>query len=360
MADTKKPPLPKTPPPIRLEAEARSTLITAIKTVLAAVIEKGKLPEGTDYAILLNKPMAMHAFISAVKADRSVMADLCVDAKGAAVTDDDSPLSCGLSLNQIERMLVYTVAKRVYIHSKMGKIRYKRFGDPIPEELGPYLAFDWQLPLIESFANDMSPDHFRALGESVLYVRNVSAPKALAQVVPGALRNVLEILDERFPEVLEKYPMAVVGVSRYSRKDVLQIEKIVTSKLVWELFGRDQDALVEVMALDVRTKKAMGIALAWCSQEAVNELSQLDPEFLEPLMQAFMSTFGPKTRLMLGNSEFATTLLREATSFYRDTALMDEKQREQAKDSIELKWGASAQKMEKWLAAQGGDAAAEG
>lgn len=358
MAESAKPPLPVTPPPIRIDEGARSTLIAAVKTVLAAVVEKGELPEGTDYATILNNPMAMYKFIQVVKADRSVIAELAVDASGAAVSDDDSPLSCGLSLKQVERMLVYTVAKRVYIHNKLGKIRYKRIGDSVPEELSRFIAFDWQLPLLESFANDMSPDHFRALGESVLYVRKVSAPKALGQVVPGTLRNVLEVLDDRFPEVLDKYPMAVVGVSRYSRKDVLQMESIVTSKLVWELFGRDQDALVEVMALDAKTKKAMGIALAWCSREAVNELSQLDPDFLEPLMQAFMNTFGPKTKHMLSNAEFATTLLREATSFYRDTALMDEKQREQAKDSIDLKWGASAQKMEKWLAAQGD--AAEG
>lgn len=355
------PPRPTPPPPMKVNAETRKILISSVKMVLQAVVKKGDLPEGTDYAAILNSPELMFKFIQAVKANREIISQLAVGKDGKAVEDDESELVCGLTLAQVERMLVYTVAKRVYIHTRMGKIRYKKDGDPVPDELAPYLAFDWQLPLLEGFAHDMSPDHFRALGEAVLDVRNPIAPKAFAQVVPGTLRDVLETLEDRFPEVVERYPMAVVGVSRYSRKEVLMMEQIVSTRLVWELFGRDQDALVEVMALDIRTRKAMGVALAWCSREAVNELGQLDPEFLEPLIQAFMNTFGPKTKLMLGNSEFATTLLREATSFYRDSALMDEKQREQAKDSIDLRWAASAQAMEKWLQEQGsaGEASAE-
>jgi hypothetical protein len=144
--------------------------------VLKRLKDKELIAAETEYGDLLNEPNRMCEFITCFKKNQAVGRDLALNQQGQPVKDFSEQLVCGMSLAQIESLLVYTCAKRIYRKKEAkedspkpakskevekswlpgGKRAAKQAAQQIqaakkaaselPEDIKAILAFDWQLP----------------------------------------------------------------------------------------------------------------------------------------------------------------------------------------------------------------------
>ena len=116
----------------------------------------------------------MEKYIELLRDNMDLAKDLFVDETGKPITDMETPLVCGASLGQLERMLVYTCGGKVFINtgikvkvepkkeqrlglfSKLFKKNPKALripksdGEAKLEDLKPFLVYAWQLQLVET------------------------------------------------------------------------------------------------------------------------------------------------------------------------------------------------------------------
>ena len=187
--------------------------------------ELANLPQNQALEMVLNDCGLLHRCFTVFKAERPRFKDLLLSRYHLPVENDNAPLLCGRSVNQITAMVVRSAAKR-YFHRRleqrpswprrsrleprnqlgwMGMLDWMANRPPPPREKSPadqlydairqYLLHDWQVPIIPQYAR-MTPPEVRALGSHLLDFRDAGA---LARYLDGGLG---------WPQVAEEPPPA--------------------------------------------------------------------------------------------------------------------------------------------------------
>ncbi len=160
-------PISDLPKSIELDDATKDVVLGSLKLVLKRLKNKELIAAEIEYRDLLNDPNRMHEFITCFKKNLEVGRDLALNQRGQPVKDFSEQLVCGMSLAQIERLLVYTCAKKIYRRkaaeegrqkaakpkdAKKGWLRggkqaakqtAKKTPSEVPEEIKDILAFDW-------------------------------------------------------------------------------------------------------------------------------------------------------------------------------------------------------------------------
>ncbi|MBY0430766.1 MAG: hypothetical protein K2Q10_06190, partial [Rhodospirillales bacterium] len=100
--------LPTLPPPVELSSETKKAVIDGLKKVLEVFRSKGLLDAKVTYSDVIHDPAVLRNFIQVYRANRELVDDLVVSAENTPVRDDTTPLSCGVTLEQIQQLLVKT------------------------------------------------------------------------------------------------------------------------------------------------------------------------------------------------------------------------------------------------------------
>jgi hypothetical protein len=187
------------------------------------VPELANLPQNQALEMVLNDCGLLHRCFAVFKAERPRFKDLLLNRYHLPVENDNTPLVCGRSVNQITAMVVRSAAKR-YFHRRLdqrpgwprrsrleprtqlgwtGMLDWMVNRPPPPREKTPadqlydairqYLLHDWQVPIIPQYAR-MTPPEVRALGSHLLDFRDAGA---LARYLDGGMG---------WPEVAEEPP----------------------------------------------------------------------------------------------------------------------------------------------------------
>ena len=179
----------------------------------------GLMPElshlSQDQALetVLNDCSLLHRCFTTFRAERQRFRDLLLDRRHMPVENDNTPLLCGRSVNQITAMVVRSAAKRHFRHrleqrpgwprrprleprNQLGwtgmlswmanrppPVREKTPADQLYDAIRQYLLHDWQVPIIPQYAR-MTPPEVRALGSHLLDFRDAGA---LARYLDGGL-----------------------------------------------------------------------------------------------------------------------------------------------------------------------------
>ena len=174
------------------------------------------LPRGMVYERALDDLDLLSRCFEVFRRERKQFRYIVVDGRHRPVAEDNVPLSCGRTLQQVTAMVVRTAAKRYFRRTldpaaakalqhrpaaqlkrpvAVRKPKVQSAADDLYEAIKDYLLHDWQVPLVPAYA-DMSPGLVRTLGARLLTIRRVEELRRLiADPDPAAVDRLLAELD---------------------------------------------------------------------------------------------------------------------------------------------------------------------
>lgn len=310
MATPTKPPVAK---PVDKDALLRKEIITTIKGPITDKVTKlipalAAFPN--PYTSVLATPDLLFACMQLVKTKRDLFAEFLVDEAGALVPEDDKPLRCGRSVNQIISMVVRSGAKAYStkrfapaeaeakakaapvkaepktILEKITALVSGKWGDmevpkPSPtqadtfyEAIKDYLDFDWQVPLIPYFA-ELPVKLIREMGRGVTSLRTPEGIAALADIGRKSMDQAKQILSsDMMREMLDTQPLAAKGIAFLGKDRYDFLHGTVYDKMgdkFWEMCV-DCDRLEAMEVQNAKDLEQMASHLHILSGEAINQM----------------------------------------------------------------------------------------
>lgn len=330
--------VPKLPPPVDIDQDTKKAIIDGLKQVLAAFQKSGAINASVTYQDVISNPEMLERFVSTFTGHRAEC-DAIVRAKdgGGAVRDDDQMLICNVSLNQIQQLLVRTCAKKVFettkpqetvtvtetvttkgfmgMFKKSEQVEVQKTGDdPIDErktrELLRYIAFGWQLPLLQHYRTHLTYQQIIEIGEDVVALQNPAAIATVGQFDPVVLKKAKQATGAEFADVLVNRPQAIAGIAVWSR-DMYELYRKMLGDKAWVFFSRDKDFFNVVAGLDKATARIFGDVLCYVAAENLAEIQRLNIDKVEVLVSALKGALAEKAPLVLSRPAFAKEMLRK-------------------------------------------------
>jgi hypothetical protein len=349
------------PPPLSLDAEAKKILIAAAKLMLARLQQNGLVSADCQYADLIRVPALMGEFIAAFRQNRDMARDLVLDKNGAPVLDDATPLVCGPTLAQVERLFVYTCATKVLATplsaaAGRGAGQVHPQAEKIIEALKPVLAFHWQLPLLEPLRDRLRLDHLRELGADFPFLRTPAGVEAIGEAAPEDIRKARTLLGARWPFALANHPRAVAGVALCRSKSAFDAVDRVCGPRLPEFFARDGQYVVEALAQSPDRLAALGPSVVDLSVEALHLLDDIDTAVLGAFLDVFRRIYGEDARTLLADSDFARDILAGIVANFRGAQggrLLTSSEVAMFQEAASLKWDAMRSRILAWMQEKG-------
>jgi hypothetical protein len=305
-------PADKVAKPVDKDAAFRKEIITTIKGPVTDKVTKlipalAAFPN--PYTSVLATPDLLYACMQLVRTKRELFGEFLVDSAGNPVTEDDKPLRCERSLNQIISMVVRSgakayAAKRFAPPEADAKAQAKtkpepksllekitalvsgKWGDaevpkPSPTHadvfynaISDYLDYDWQVPLIPYFA-ELPVKLIREMGHGVTTLRTPEGIAALADIGRHSMDQAKRILsDDMMREMLDTQPLAAKGVAFLGKERYDYLHGTVYDKMgekFWEMCV-DTDRLEAMEVQNAKDLEQMASHLHILSGEAINQM----------------------------------------------------------------------------------------
>jgi hypothetical protein len=360
------------PPSIDLDAETKKAIIEGLKAVLALFQKQGLVDKSLTYQALIASPDALASFIEAFVANRETC-DAIVKAKdGKPVRDDNQPLVCGVSLNQIQQLLVRTCAKKIFeavkteqtvtetvtkkalfgLITKTEQVEVTKIGvDPIEERklryLANYIAYGWQLPLLDAYRRFLTYQQVMEIGEEILALKTPHAIEAVGQFGPDILRKVRTAAGPDFVDILLHRPEAIAGVAVWNR-EMYEFYRKLLAENAWDFFAREKEFFNVVAALDKTSAKIFGDLLCYIAADNLEDMQRLNLDKLEVLVVSLKAAFGDKLSLPMGNPNFSKDILRKVI----DNLLHMNQEKDKLMTAFALTCKAMVPSVNEWLTKQ--------
>jgi len=316
---------------------------------------------------VLHDPTLMQAFDAAFDAHPSLYAAIVVDAKGQPVTQRELPLTCGLTIAQIQHLAVRTCARYLFLGEEEERLvtrtvtttKYLIFKetqlitervrgkDPrLLKEILNYIAFDWQLPLLAEYV-ELTLPQLAELGANLLAMRTPEAVREVQGFSPDAMRKVKAMLGQDFTAMLEARPGAMRGLLHWP-KDMQQFFRASLPTRFYDFMARDDKFFMHVGQMNKPMMSIYGDVLGYIALENLIELHRLNLDRTEVLLGTMKATFGPRMEPLLSLPNFAREILRRQVEGL--THVKADKQ--QMADIHAITWSAAAPQVLTWLAKQ--------
>lgn len=357
---------------IDLNDRVKAVVIGSIKLVLGRLKKKGSIEKDTRYEDLLADPQKMFDFITAYKAAPDIAKDIALNKAGKPVQGLDESLVCDMSLAEIERLLVYTCAKRIWRknaaqkdgettpapdkkHSFFGLFRRKdkspgaasALGD-VPPGIKAYIAFDWQLPLLERYADPQTKNHIESLGEAILALKTPQDLETITDMDPIAIRKAYDITGEQFHDLLDYNPNAIKGLKDINEETYKSMFDLIGHR-TWGMFASDPEVLTELLMLRDDQVEALTPVMGDLCVETLNILLDIPEEILGPAVTSFGEVFGEKQPELLGNGDFAGSFMFDVVGSFRGSAQGADLDIGALGQTTALKWNSIKPQALEWL-----------
>jgi len=327
--------VPELPPAIEIDGDTKKAIIDGLKQVMVALKAAGKLADDVSYQSLISRPDDLYNFIKVFSENREI-ADSVVKAKdgGKAVRDDDQALVCGVSLNQIQQLLVRTCARKAFEQDKTmatvtEKVTKKSFlffttteevevdrptVDPLEErkcrEIAKYMAFAWQLPLINHLRKKLNSQQIMEIGDCLIALHSVKDIETVSQFDGAVIKKARAAAGLEFKEVLANQPKAIGGIAIWNH-EMYEFYRKLLGDHAWTFFAREPEFFNVVVALDKTTAKQFSYILCYISLENLMELQRLNLDKIEVMVASLTQAFGNELPALLKNSNFGKEYLRK-------------------------------------------------
>ena len=353
--------VPVLPPVVDIDGDTKKAIINGLKQVLEAYKAAGLVDVNETYQNLISSPDSLYKFIQVFLANRETADEIVRPKVGdEPVRNDDVMLQCDVSLNQIQQLLVRTCAKKAFeqdvvmetvtetvtkkaflFFTKKEEVEIERPStDPLEErkarEISKYMAFAWQLPLINPMRKRLNSAQIMEIGDALIALTNLKTIDAIAGFDSAILKKAKAAAGEEFKDVIASQPRAVGGIAVWNR-EMYQFYRKLLGEHAWVFFAREKDFFNAVVALDKTTAKMMGYMLCYISLNNMLELQRLNLDKIEVMAASLTSAFGANMPALMGDDEFGVEFLRKMV----DNLL----HMNQEKDKLLLSFGITCKSM---------------
>lgn len=358
------------PPPIDISVEAKKGIIEGLKKVIEVFQAAGMLDTAVTYQVLIHDPRILYLFIQAYRQNRSLADKIVVGKDGKPVHDDGRPLACGISLAQVQQLLVKTCAryyleqdtkaKEDVVTETVTKTRFlffktteqveRKTGGGYDErkvrELSRFMAFDWQLPLLPAYA-ELNSAQLMELGEDFIQLGTAEGIHAFAQLDQAVIKKVKATVGADFSNVLAYRPEAVAGIGTWS-KDMYEFYRKTLGDKAFDFFSREKPFFMVCASLDKPLIRIYGDVLCYISPPNLEEMQRLNIDKADVLISAMKMAFGDKLPSILGHPNFAKDVLRKLV----ESILHLSQEKSQLAMSAQITCKAIVPQVMDWLAKQ--------
>lgn len=362
--------LPVLPPPTEINVETKKAIIDGLKKVIEAFQAKGLLEAGLSYQDIIHDPATLRALIASYRENRELVDSVVVSPDGQPVRDDQTPLICGVTLEQVQQLLVKTCAK-FYFDRDRGEeetvvkpVTTTRFlffkkTEMVERKAGPsaddrkareiirYLAFDWQLPLLPHFKDELIHQQVTELGDDVVALQTPEAIKAIGALEPVVIRKAKQVTGPDFANVLIERPQAIGGIGQWTR-DLYVFYRSVLGSKAFDFFSRDKSFFNVVAELDRPLARIYGDVLCYIAAENLQEMQRLNIDKTDVLIEGLKSSFGDRLPQILSIPNFSKDVLRRLV----DSLLHMSQEKDQLAVATTLTCKAIAPQVLDWLQKQ--------
>lgn len=360
------------PPPVDIDGTTKKAIIDGLKRVLARFQQANLVDPSLSYQDLISHAQPLEHFITVFLDHRDQCDDIVVAKAGGPVRDDDQMLACNVSLNQIQQLLVRTCAKKVFEAEKVEQTvtetvtKKALFGlikkteqvevtrvaaDPIEErkvrELMRYIAFGWQLPLLEAYRAHLHYQQVMVIEEDILALRTPEAIATVGKFTPETLTKVKAAAGPDFVDILLNRPQAIAGVAVWNR-DMYDFYRKLLEDRAWDFFARDTGFFNIVAALDKANAKVYGDVLCYIAAENLEEIQRLNIDKAEVLVTSLKKAFGAKAPQVLGHPNLSKDILRKVV----DNLLHMNQEKDKLMTSFSLTCKSMVPTVLEWLSKQ--------
>ena len=362
--------LPTLPPPVDLSPETKKAVIDGLKKVIETLQANAIISASWTYQDVIHEPEILRAFTSAYRQNRAIADEIVVGADGQPVRDDLTPLVCGVTLEQVQQLLVKTCAKwyferdrgeeetitetrttkRFIFFTKTEQIERKATvtsDDRKVREILAVLAWDWQLDLLPAYKDSLNYQQVAEVGEFLINLRTPEAIHELAAFDAATIKKAKGLADKDFANVLWHRPSAVGGIAVWN-KDMYTFYRNVLQDKAWDFFSREKSFYNVVADLDKATARIYGDLLCYIADENLRELQRLNIDKVDVLIQGLRNGLGPTLPQVMAIPAFAKDVLRKLV----ESLLHMTQEKEVLATSCQLTCKAIAPNVAEWLSRQ--------
>ncbi|TAN55708.1 MAG: hypothetical protein EPN26_04975 [Rhodospirillales bacterium] len=319
-------------PPVDITPETRAAVVDGLKRVLATLQKASKVDAAVSYQNLIDNPTALYDFIQVYRANREAADTIVTSKDNKPVRDDETVLTCGVSLAQIQRLLILTCAKRHFgvatpapkppeeKKGGLGSLFRKSDNSDKSEtprsneerkltELAKFLAYDWQIPLLQIYRDALTYQHVLELGSELVLLQDAKAIALAGKLDPAHIRKARQVAGPDFVKLLSDNPKAIEGII-YWNADMYRFFRGLLGDRCWAFFGRDHSYFNAVAALDKAKCRLFGESLVYIAPECLIEFERLNLDKTSALIEAFKNNFGDDLERALSEKTFAFDILR--------------------------------------------------
>jgi hypothetical protein len=362
--------LPQLPPPIDITNETKRGVIDGLKKVIEVFQTNGVLEKEIGYQDVIHDPEILYNFIQTYKANAPLVSKIVVGKNGGPVTDPNAPLVCGISLAQIQQLLVKTcaryfleqdtreeestvtetVTKTRFLFFKTTEQVERKTGGGFDErkvrEISRYMAFDWQLPLLRAYA-ELNSVQILELGENIVALQSAEAIRDFSKFDQPTIKKAKTTAGQDFANILAVRPGAIGGIATWS-KDMYGFYRQALGDHAFEFFCRDKAFYMVCAALEKPMARIYGEVLCYIAAENLEEMQRLNIDKADVLIAAMKIAFGDKMRAVLSQPAFAKDILRKLV----ESLLHVSQEKSQLAISAQITCKAIAPQVMDWLTKQ--------
>ncbi len=364
------------PPSVDLSTEAKRGIIDGVKKVMEVFQAANLLDSAVSYQDTIHDPDILYGFIQAYRKNPRLADKIVVDKNGEPVTAEDGELACGVTLAQVQQLLVKTCARyyleqdskeeegvitetrtttRFLFFKKTEQVERKTgggFDERKVREISRYMAFDWQLPLLPAFAL-LNSAQLLEIEDGILALNDAQNIRDLSHFDQATLKKAKGLVGDEFHDMLSHRPAAIGGISQWN-KDMYGFYRTMLGDNAWNFFAREKAFFMVCASLDKPLAKTYGDVLTYIAAENLEEMQRLNIDKAGVLVAAMKYAFGERVSQVLSQPAFAKDVLRKLV----ESLLHLTQEKEQLAISAQLTCKAIAPQVFDWLAKQKRAAAA--
>jgi len=363
--------LPELPPSVEMTSDQKKGIIDGVKRAMEAYQASGDLSAGVTYADLIHDPDVLYGFIQTFKKTPGPLAAIVADAEGNPVTSPEGVLSCGVTLAQVQQLLVKTcsryfleqatkgdvettvtetrTSKKFIFFTKTETVERKvggGFDERKVREICRFMAFDWQLPLLIDLAQ-LTTVQVLEIEDLILSLDSREKIHAVYPLEQATIKKAKQLAGDDFGEAFCANPASLAGIAQWS-PDLYGFYRKLLGDKAWRFFARPKQFFMSVASLDKPMASVYGEVLCYISSESLEEMQRLNIDKADVLCEAMKKAFGPKVEAILGHPNFAKDVLRKLV----ESMLHIQQEKAQLAISAQLTCKSIAAQVMDWLSKQ--------
>ena len=336
------------PPNVSVDKAVKGQIIQGTKNAIALLHDNDLLDKSWDFDTILDEPANLKSFFDIFRENIDLFAETVVDKAGDPIVDETTETQCGVTLQQVQKLLVSTSLRRFFIRNDgeivtkkqkkkvksmvfftkevtvKKKVRLKE-GAKKFDMMRRVIGFDWQLDMAEFYRDKMPIPHLLVLNDDVLAIRDVAHGEEVADVHHEDFKKVKEAVGVYFRNVVAHGASAIPGIL-YWRKDLVGSFIKAMGETAWDFFKRDKSFFDHCTELDNARIEIYGDVLSYIAAENLTEMSRLNLDRLDATIVAMKNTFGDQLPSILGEPRLAVEILRPTVDSFIHLEAKDNEQ----------------------------------